>query len=109
MTDNSNTFQLVLSTCAGKKQARAIASALVEARLAACVNIITKAESVYLWEQKVVRDKELLLIIKTRSSQFEQVKQVIEDIHSYELPEIITVPLSAGSAAYLNWLDENIN
>jgi len=79
----------------------------VEERLAACVNQVPGLVSTYRWEGKVQKANECLLIIKTTGARFEAVKERIKSLHSYELPEIIALPITAGSSEYLNWLAEN--
>ena len=86
-----------------------IAAALVEAREAACVNIISGIRSVYRWEGKLCRDAELLLIIKSVAEKFEAVRERIRLMHTYQVPEVIAVPIVAGDADYLKWLRESVN
>jgi len=83
-----------------------IAKSLVEKRLAACVNIIDKIRSIYLWQGKIEDDTESLLIIKTDSKKFEELKKAIKEIHPYTVPEIIALPIVEGIDLYLNWIDE---
>ena len=85
-----------------------IARALVDEHLAACVNILPGVASVYRWKGQVERAEECLLIIKTGVLKFEAVKQRVQALHSYELPEIIAIPITAGSSEYLNWITESI-
>jgi periplasmic divalent cation tolerance protein len=100
---------LVLSNCASIREARRIARALVERRLAACVNVVSgPMESTYRWKGKVETAREFLLLVKTSRAQFRTVERTIRKLHSYDLPEIIAVPLVGGSRAYLAWLGENI-
>lgn len=95
---------IILST-AGEKEAKGIAQALVMQRLAACVNIAGVA-SVYRWEGALCEDREQLLIIKTVSGQVDAVLREIRSLHSYELPEMIVVPVAGGYPPYLQWLAE---
>ena len=98
---------IVLVTCANKKEARRIARAAVEARLAACVNISGAAvESVYRWKGKVERAKEVLLLMKTSRKKLGGLRRAIERLHSYDVPEFIALPIVAGSPAYFAWLEE---
>jgi periplasmic divalent cation tolerance protein len=99
---------LVLSTTGSKTEARKIAEALVERRLAACVNIVPGIMSVYRWEGKVAEAAEYLLLIKTVQGREEQLRSAINEIHSYELPEFVTVSVKSGSAEYLKWLEESV-
>jgi periplasmic divalent cation tolerance protein len=99
--------RIVLTTVSSPQEAEKIARALVERRLAACVNIVSQIQSVYRWKDKVEQETEWLLIIKTRISAFESVREAIKELHSYELPECIMLEVSSGSEAYLNWIEEN--
>jgi periplasmic divalent cation tolerance protein len=98
---------IVVTTTAGSPgEAEALAQVLLEARLAACVQL-GQVSSRYLWQGEIVRDNETLLTIKTRADLFEAVVAAIRERHSYENPEIIAVPVIAGSDAYLTWIDDN--
>ena len=87
--------------------ASSIANMLVNKKLAACVNIVNSIESVYQWQGKIERDKEIQLIIKTRQCLFTQLEKAIQELHSYELPEIIAVPIVSGEQNYLNWIQSS--
>ena len=101
-------FLLVLTTCSSQKEAREIARSLVARRLAACVNILTaRVESIYQWKGRTESAKEFLLIAKTSRGRFSAVRREIERLHSYEVPEIIALPITAGSPKYLRWLAES--
>ena len=102
-------YILVLNTCNSEEIASKIAETLVKKKLAACVNIVNGMESVYQWQGKIQRDTELLLIIKTRQSLFSQLEHEIQELHDYELPEIIAVPIEAGEKNYLNWIQSSTN
>jgi len=95
---------LILSTTDTMELAQKIASALVQAREAACVNIIPGIRSVYIWEGKECDELEFLLLIKSSAEKFEAVRARIRQLHSYQVPEIIAVPISAGDPDYLAWL-----
>ena len=99
---------LVLSTTDSLDRAQAIAAALVEARLAACVNIVSGIRSVYRWEGKVCNEGEYLLLIKSSAEKFEAVRSRIRQLHSYEVPEIVAVPITAGDPDYLAWLQSSL-
>jgi periplasmic divalent cation tolerance protein len=99
--------RIVLTTAGSSQEAEKIARALVESRLAACVNVVPQIQSVYRWKGKIEQETEWLLIIKTRLRAVESVSQTIKELHSYELPECIILEVSDGSAAYLNWIEEN--
>lgn len=95
---------LVLSTCGSEEEAARIARALVETRLAACVNIVPSIRSVYRWRDMIEDAAESLLIIKTNQSRFPALQAELARLHSYEVPEILAVPVAAGAEAYLGWL-----
>jgi periplasmic divalent cation tolerance protein len=97
---------LVLTTAGSMEEARKIAQALVERRLAACVNIIPRVQSVYRWEGKVEQAEEYFLLIKTTKFREEEVGTAIRELHSYQLPECIAIPIESGSAGYLKWLSD---
>ena len=98
---------VVLVTCGSEEEALQIAKALVEDRLAACVNLVAPIRSIYRWEGKIWDEKEWLLIVKTQKHRFETVEKKVKSLHSYSVPEIISVPITQGSWAYLNWIKEN--
>jgi periplasmic divalent cation tolerance protein len=95
---------VVLVTVASPEEADGIATALVTERLAACVNVVGPVRSIYRWNDQVQHDPELLLIIKSRAALFGELEARVRALHSYETPEIIALPIAAGSAAYLDWL-----
>jgi periplasmic divalent cation tolerance protein len=100
-------FRLVFVTCADLPEARKIARAVVEKRLAACVNILTiPVESIYSWEEKVENTSEHLLLIKTSVKKLAALEKEVLRLHSYDTPEFIAIALESGSAAYLAWLSE---
>jgi periplasmic divalent cation tolerance protein len=100
---------VVLVTCGSAKEARKIARAVVEQRLAACVNIVTTpVQSVYRWKGKVESAKEFLLIIKTAQSRFAKLTAAVKRLHSHDSPEIIALPIASGAADYLNWISDAV-
>jgi len=99
---------LVLTTAGSEAEAQNIANQLVERRLAACVNIVPRIQSVYRWEGKVETAEEFLLIIKTIKARSGDVKAAIRELHSYELPECIVISMEDGSAEYLMWIEESV-
>ena len=101
--------RIVLTTTGSQEEARRIAHALVERRLAACVNIVPQIESIYRWEGKVETSTECLLLIKTQADLFERVRDAVKELHSYDLPECVMLELAAGSKEYLDWITENTN
>ena len=100
--------RIVLSTAGSEDEARKIAHHLVEQRLAACVNIIPGIESVYRWEGKIESNREYLLLIKTSSTMFPEVRDAILELHSYELPECVEIAVEDGSSEYLQWVEESL-
>lgn len=95
---------VVLCTCPDEAAAERIASALVEERLAACVNRVPGIASTYRWQGKVERERECLLLIKTTSERFDALRERIVALHPYELPEVIAVDIALGHAPYLAWI-----
>ena len=96
-------------TAGSVDEANRLADMLVDKRLAACVQIMREMDSVYRWQGKVERQREVLLIAKTLSSKFAELEKEVVKLHSYETPEIVAVPLSAGSGPYLEWLSANVS
>ena len=105
MTDK----KVVLTTSGSREEAHTIARELVERKLAACVNIVAKIESIYRWQGKVQESEEFLLIIKTTDAAAARVKDTIREMHSYELPESIVLSITDGSEAYLKWIGESVD
>jgi periplasmic divalent cation tolerance protein len=99
---------VVLTTCESEQEASRLARHLVDKRLAACVNIIPRIRSVYRWKDKVEEAAEFLLLIKSRRDVFDSLRDEILKMHSYEVPEVIAIPVVDGSAAYLGWLDREV-
>ena len=100
---------VVLVTCGSAKEARKIARAAVKKRLAACANILSSpVQSVYHWEGTVESAKEFLLIIKTTRARFVKLQAEVKRLHSYDVPEIIALPMPAGTKEYLTWISESV-
>ncbi|OGH99230.1 MAG: hypothetical protein A2287_02695 [Candidatus Melainabacteria bacterium RIFOXYA12_FULL_32_12] len=99
-------YGVILVTSSSLEESKKIAHSLVEDKLAACVNIIPKIISVYSWQEKINEDEEYLLIIKTRRCLFKTIKQRVIDLHSYELPEVIMLPIKKGHKDYLKWIQK---
>ncbi len=99
---------IVLNTCPDAESAQCIAAALVDKDLAACVNIVPGLRSIYRWKGKRESADELLLIIKSRVADYAKLEALIRELHPYELPEIIAVPIHAGLAAYLQWIERDV-
>ncbi|HXQ97710.1 MAG TPA: divalent-cation tolerance protein CutA [Candidatus Limnocylindrales bacterium] len=101
---------VVLVTCKSSLEARRIALALVRKRLAACGNLLgTPVASIYRWKGRVESARETLLILKTTRSRFRTLEKEIRRLHSYQVPEIIALPIISGSPKYLNWIVENVS
>lgn len=98
---------IVLSNCPGSILAKKIAQELVTDKLAACVNIIPEVQAFFTWVGKVDKANEHMLVIKTTTDAYEAVEKRIKKLHPYELPEIIAVPIYAGSSEYLDWISAN--
>jgi len=99
---------VVISTCGSEEEAVRIAKHLVEARIAACVSLIPKIRSIYRWEGKVEDAAEWMLIIKSSRPRFEALQTALAAAHSYEVPEIIALPIVDGSPDYLAWLETEL-
>ncbi len=104
MTEEPSEPIAVFMTAANGEEATRLAGMLVGAHLAACVQILPEMESVYRWNGKIERQAEVLLIAKTTRSRFEEFEREVRALHSYETPEIVALPITAGSAPYLEWL-----
>src|SRR5689334_1973894 len=98
---------VMLCTVPDRPAGERIAQALVEERLAACVNLVPGITSIYRWQGKVEKESECLLVIKSTAARSETLKDRIKTLHPYELPEIIALPITDGDATYLNWITEN--
>jgi periplasmic divalent cation tolerance protein len=95
---------IVLSTADTLELAKKIASTLVEEGEAACVNIIPGVLSIYRWEGKINEDQEFLLVIKSAEEKFEAIRTKIRQLHTYQTPEVIEIPIADGDAVYIDWL-----
>ena len=105
MTDK----RIILTTAGSEAEAHKIAQALVERRLAACVNIVGPIQSVYRWKGAVESAPEHLLVIKTTAAAFPRVRDAIRELHSYELPECVMLQIENGSEEYLRWIAESVD
>lgn len=100
---------VVLMTCGSAKEARRIAKAVVERRLAACVNILdARVHSIYRWKGRVESAREFLLVMKTSRRRFAVLQKKIQELHSYDVPEIIALPIVAGAPGYLRWIADSL-
>ena len=101
-------YQVVFITAGGQAEAELIATALVEERLAACVNLLGQCRSVYRWQGRINHDDEVLLVVKTRRALFSKLQQRVAELHSYDVPEIIALDIQNGSPAYLDFLNNSL-
>lgn len=100
---------VILITAPGEEEAAGLARALVEAKLAACVNMVSNVRSIYSWKGSIEDDREQLMIVKTQRHLFDRLAAKVREIHSYDVPEIIALPIVEGSPDYLKWLQESID
>lgn len=103
-----NTYIVVFATAASRQEAQTIARALIDEQLAACVNISGGLHSFFRWKGAVDEAQESLLVIKSRRELFEKIAGRIRQLHSYDCPEIIALPVLAGQREYLDWIDESV-
>ena len=96
-------------TAPDSSKAKEIAGGLVSNKLAACVNIIPGVESVYWWDGKINSDQELLLMIKSRAPHLSELTKKVISVHPYDVPEVISVPITGGSAKYLEWINASMS
>jgi len=106
MTKDNYDFCLILVTVRSEAESATLANALLTEKLAACINILP-IRSCYFWQGEIQNDQEWQLLIKTRSNLFEKLAERVKILHSYDVPEIIAVPIVAGSVTYLNWIADN--
>lgn len=99
---------VVMSTCGSAEEAQRLARELVAQRVAACVNIVAPVRSIYRWNGRIEETDERLLIVKTTRSRFDRLRTILEAAHSYELPEVLALPVIAGSPNYLAWLENEV-
>ena len=99
---------VVLITAPSEEEAVKIATALVDEKLAACVNIVPALRSIYRWEGKICDDREVLMLAKTKQSVFDRLKDRVRSLHPYTTPEIIAIPVTAGFDGYLAWVDDSV-
>lgn len=99
-------FIVVISTVPNEEEGKAIAEKIVTERLAACVNLSSAVQSLYWWQDSISNDREFMLFIKTKNDLYPKLEQRIRELHSYEVPEIIGLPVCQGSKAYLDWIEK---
>jgi len=100
-------YLIVLNTCPDEVTAQKIAKYLVEHHLAACVNILPKATSIYSWQGEIQTEQEVVLFIKTHSERYAALEQALETQHPYDVPEIVAIPIQQGLDTYLDWIQQH--
>ena len=108
MKEQNKMHIIILITTKDKKEAEKISKLLIKNRLAACVNIVNGVKSLFWWQGKVDQAKEALLIVKSRKEKFVKIAKLVKANHSYDLPEIIAIPIVSGFKPYLNWINDSI-
>jgi periplasmic divalent cation tolerance protein len=101
-------FAFIITTVSSEEEGRLIANELVKNKLAACVNIVPKMYSVYEWENTIHNEMEALLLIKTTKAREKDIYQTVQSMHSYDTPELITLPIENGSDTYLQWVENSV-
>lgn len=101
-------YIVILVTAKDKKEAQKISAGLIKAKLAACVNIIDKVDSIFFWAGKIDQAKESLLVIKSKKEKFLRIIKLVRSLHSYKVPEIIALPVISGDKPYLRWIDASL-
>ncbi|MDD4954052.1 MAG: divalent-cation tolerance protein CutA [Candidatus Omnitrophica bacterium] len=101
-------YIVIFITCANKKEAKKIAERLIKEKLAACVNIVDKIESLFWWESKIDRSQEVLLVVKSKKVKLPRIINSVRVAHSYKVPEIIALPIVAGYKPYLEWINDSV-
>jgi periplasmic divalent cation tolerance protein len=109
MSETNPEYRVVLCTAGSDAQAREIARALVERRLAACVNVVPGVCSTYRWRGEIVEEGETLMIVKTAASRIEALRLAVRELHSYDTPEILVLDVCGGDPDYLAWLGESLS
>jgi len=99
---------IIFVTAGNKREAQKISAGLIEQKLAACVNIVDKIDSLFFWEGKAREAKEALLIIKSKKEKMAKIIKLVKALHSYKVPEIIALPVVSGDKPYLRWIDAAI-
>jgi periplasmic divalent cation tolerance protein len=100
-------YIVVFVTCKNLREAKRIAGVIIREKLSACVNIISPVLSFFIWEKKFYREKEVLLVIKSRTDVYKKLQETIKKYHSYTVPEIIALPIIRGNPSYLKWILES--
>ncbi|NXI15979.1 CUTA protein, partial [Irena cyanogastra] len=102
------THSIALVSCLNEQVARDIARAIMDKKLAACVNILPKSSALYFWKGELEESTEILLLVKTRTSKIGELSNYVRSIHPFEIPEIISLPIDQGNPVYLKWMEENV-
>ena len=100
--------KMIYITCSDREEAMVIGRALVEARLVACINLIPGMESVYWWKDEICSDREMILIAKTMGDRVPDLIEMVRDLHSYDVPCIISLPIESGNPEYLQWIGQSV-
>jgi len=98
---------ITFSTCKDLREAKKIARTLVREKLAACVNVVPGVSSIYAWKGKIEEGREVLLVLKSRASLSKRLAARVKQLHSYEVPEVVTISIAAGNPDYLRWIRES--
>jgi len=101
-------YLLVLTTIGSEEEAARLGRGLVERRLVACVNDVGPVRSFFTWQGKLEEDSERLLLMKTRSDRYADLEAALQELHPYDVPEVIAIPIERGSKDYLSWIDDNV-
>jgi len=104
----SENYILILVTADSEEQARRISNVLLERKLIACANIVGKVQSFFWWKGNVDQSRERLLIMKSRAELLQEITRLVKENHSYEVPEIVALPIIGGNPDYLRWIDESV-
>lgn len=99
---------LIIISAANKEEAERIAQAAIEKKLAACANILEGVSSIFWWQNKIDKASEVLIFLKTKRSLFKKITAMVKSLHSYDVPEIIALPIISGEKKYLEWLNANL-
>ena len=101
-------YIVILVTAKDKKEAQKISAGLIKAKLVACVNIVSKIDSIFFWAGKIDQAKESLLVIKSKKEKLPRIIKLVKSMHSYKVPEIIALPVISGNKTYLRWIDASL-
>ena len=101
-------YMIVLVTASSKEEAELIASKLINEKLAACANIIEDVHSIFRWKGKVDHEREVLLVVKSHQDKLDEIISSVKAHHSYDVPEVIAIPILGGNVDYLNWIKDSI-